>query len=352
MATPLFSRASGFGPLFAIVQAELGDEALARLRRESGFAPATFSPSTLVPFPVMNRVYNLAADMSGDRQFGARVGRTIRPEDFGPFVEYALCGETLTDVIARANAAQSLHSSDVDLDLRVVGDEARWRVRYRAKSEPTVEHHAQRSLMQMLGTVSRFAGARGEGLEIHVAEPYAEEARLLESRLNIRVRPRANDYEIAFPAYLLGCGTPIVGLPPGLSDEAVATYRDRPLPRAMAEAVLMALELHEDLPRAGIGIIASEFGLPARTLQHALKTEGVSYRDIVLRLRMRRARQLLATTESAFGEIALRTGYANPANFHRAFTLHSGMTPGRFRAAMRGPLRNFEHSLPENRNTC
>ena len=335
MATPLFSRASGFGPLFAIVQAELGDEALARLRRESGFAPATFSPSTLVPFPVMNRVYNLAADMCGDRQFGARVGRTIRPEDFGPFVEYALCGETLADVIARANAAQPLHSSDVDLDLRVVGDEARWRVRYRAKSEPTVEHHAQRSLMQMLGMVSRFAGARGEGLEIHLAEPYAEEARLLENRLDIPVRPRGSDYEIAFPASLLGRGTPIAGLPPGLLDEAAAGYRDRPLPRAMAEAVLVALQLHEDLPRAGIGVTAAEFGLPARTLQHALKTEGVSYRDIVLRLRMKRARQLLATTYKPMREIAWRAGYSDPANFHRAFVSASGTTPGGFREEAR-----------------
>lgn len=335
MATPLFSRASGFGPLFALVEAEQGVEALARLRRESGFTPTTFSPLTLVPFPVMNRVYNLAADMSGDRQFGARVGRTISPEDFGPFVEYALCGGMLGAVIARANGAQSLHSSDVDLDLRVLGDEARWRVRYRAKSEPTVEQHAQRSLMQMLGTVGRFADVRREGIEIHVAEPYAEDAVLLENRLDIRVRPRANDYEIVFSASLLGCGTPIVGLPPGLSDEAATAYRDRPLPGAMAEAVLMALELHEDLPRAGIGLTAAEFGLPARTLQHALKSEGISYRDIVLRLRMERARQLLATTQRPLAEIALRAGYSNTANFHRAFVSLSGMTPRSFREAAR-----------------
>ena len=105
MGTALFSRASGFGRLFAMIEAEQGVEALARLRRESGFTLATFSPSTLVPFPVMNRVYNVAADLCGDRQFGARVGTTIRPEDFGPFVEYALHGETLSQLLARAIAA-------------------------------------------------------------------------------------------------------------------------------------------------------------------------------------------------------------------------------------------------------
>ena len=253
---------------------------------------------------------------------------TIRAEDFGPFVEYALCGETLGNIIARANAAQPLHSSDVDLDLRIVGDEARWRVRYRAKSEPTVEHHAQRSLMQMLGMVSRFAGARGEGLEIHLAEPYAEEARLLENRLDIPVRPRGSDYEIAFPASLLGRGTPIAGLPRGLLDEAAAGYRDRPLPRAMAEAVLVALQLHEDLPRAGIGVTAAEFGLPARTLQHALKTEGVSYRDIVLRLRMKRARQLLATTQRPLRRNRAARWLFQHREFSSRVCFTSGMTPG------------------------
>lgn len=333
LSAPLFSRASGFGPLFAIVEAEQGPVAVAQLRRNSGFSLATYSPSTLVPFAVMNRVYNRAADLSGDRQFGCRVGLTIRPEDFGPFVEYALHGQTLRGIIARANAAQALHSSDVDLDLRASGDQARWRVRYRAKNEPTVQQHAQRSLMQMLNTVRRFAGLHKALIEIHVAEPNAEDARHLESRLDIPVRPRSDEYEIAFPAPWLDMGSPIASLPPDAPAEAMAPYRDRPLPRAMAEAVMVALELDDDPPRAGLSRAAAAFGLPARTLQRALKTEGVSYRDIALQLRMQRARHLLATTDRPLREVALRAGYFDPSNFHRAFVSISGMTPRQFREA-------------------
>ncbi len=250
MGAPLFSRASGFGPLFEIVEAEQGAEALKRLRRDSGFAPETYAPSMLVPFPLMNRVFNLAAKLSGDPQFGARVGQTIRLEDFGPFVDYALNGETLGEVIARAIVAQPLHSSESFTDLRVAGGQARWRIRYRARAEPTVEHHAQRTLMQALSAVRRYAGERWQEIEIHVAEPYAAEARLLESRLDIKVLPRADDYELAFPSEWLGAWTPVAGLPPDLSVEALAPYRDRPLPKAIAEAVLVTLELDDDLPHA------------------------------------------------------------------------------------------------------
>jgi AraC-like DNA-binding protein len=338
MATPLFCRASGLGPLFTMFKAEQGDEALNRLRLQSGFPFKSYEPSALVPFVLMNRVFNLAARMSGDRQFGARVGQNIRLQDFGPFVEYALQGETLGLMIARSIAAQTLHSSELVMDLRAVGGRAIWRIRYCARSETTVEHHAQRSLMQMTGAVVRYAGARKSQIELHVAEPYAAEARLLQSRLDIAVHPRASDYAISFPASWLDDWTPIAGLSADLSIEELAPYRDRPLPKNTAEAVLFALELHEDLPRAGIGAIAATIGLPHRTLQYALRNEGVSYREIARRLCLRRAQQLLANTDAALAEVALRAGYTNPSNFHRAFLQLTGMTPGRFRAAARRAL--------------
>ncbi len=200
MTATLFCRASGLGPLFTMFESEQGAEAMKRLRLQSGFTLKTYEPSALLPFVLMNRVFNLAAQMSGDRQFGARVGQNIRLQDFGPFVEYALQGETLGEMIARSIAAQPLHSSELVMDLRVVGGRAIWRIRYCARSEPTVEHHAQRSLMQMLGAVVRYAGARRNQIEIHVAEPYAAEARLLQGRLDIAVRPRASDYAISFPS--------------------------------------------------------------------------------------------------------------------------------------------------------
>ena len=106
------------------------------------------------------------------------------------------------------------------------------------------------------------------------------------------------DYEIAFPELWLGNWTPIAGLPAEVSSESLAPYRDRPLPRKLAEAVLVALKLHEDLPKGGIGSIAADIGLPRRSLQYALRGEGVSYREIVQGLCLRRAQLLLASTQA------------------------------------------------------
>ena len=144
-----------------------------------------------------------------------------------------------------------------------------------------------RSAWALLSTFDLYPGARKKEIEIQVAEPYAAEAGLLESRVGIRVRPRANDYELAFPAAWLDRFTPIASLPSNLPVEALAAYGDRSLPRRTAEAVLIALELHRDLPIGGIDLIAAEIGLSGRTLQRALRSEGVTYRDIVQRGSMR-----------------------------------------------------------------
>jgi AraC-like DNA-binding protein len=339
MTAALFCRASGFGALFAMLEAEQGADAVKELRRQSGFLMENSGPSTLIPFSLMNRVFNLAANMTGDRQFGTRVGQDIRLENFGPFVEYALHGETLGQVIARSVAAQPLHSSELLMDLRVVRGLALWRIRYRARSETTVEHHAQRSLMQMLSAVRRYAGARDSEIEIHVAEPYAAEARLLQSRLDIAVRPRMGDYEIAFPESWLGARKLIAGLSRDLPIESLAPYRDRPLPKKIAEAVLIALDLYEDPLKIGIGATAADLGLPRRTLQRALRGDGVSYREIVCGLSLRRAQQLLASTDAPLAEVALRSGYTDQSNFHRAFLRLTGMTPLRFRLAAQSDPR-------------
>ncbi len=50
---------------------------------------------------------------------------------------------------------------------------------------------------------------------------------------------------------------------------------------------------------------------------------------------MRRAQRLLATSKAPVAEVALRVGYADPSNFHRAFVALTGMTPGQFRTNSR-----------------
>ncbi len=58
---------------------------------------------------------------------------------------------------------------------------------------------------------------------------------------------------------------------------------------------------------------------------------GVSFAELVLQERMKRAKALLRSTDFRMGEIAAKTGFGSECHFSRAFRKAAGMTPGECR---------------------
>ncbi len=81
--------------------------------------------------------------------------------------------------------------------------------------------------------------------------------------------------------------------------------------------------------------IAASCPLKTRTLQRRLAEAGTTYRRIVDEVRLEAACRLLEDPSLSLAEIASALGYSDPANFTRAFTRWTGMTPRAYRR--RGP---------------
>ena len=62
---------------------------------------------------------------------------------------------------------------------------------------------------------------------------------------------------------------------------------------------------------------------------------GSSFRDKHTELRLARARELLATTESKVVDVAMESGYQSLSLFNQMFTRRFGMSPGRWRQSYR-----------------
>ncbi len=77
--------------------------------------------------------------------------------------------------------------------------------------------------------------------------------------------------------------------------------------------------------------VAKERHISDRTLKRQLKAHNFTYRSFVDELKRERARELLENRMLSIQEIAQRLGYADPANFHRAFRRWYGVTPESFR---------------------
>ena len=77
--------------------------------------------------------------------------------------------------------------------------------------------------------------------------------------------------------------------------------------------------------------VAEKFHIAERTLRHKLAHENVSFRDLVLDVRITHAKRYLQETDLSIQEVAYLLGYAQIQNFYRAFGKIMGTTPELFR---------------------
>jgi AraC-like DNA-binding protein len=136
-----------------------------------------------------------------------------------------------------------------------------------------------------------------------------------------------------------------------------AAWRDSPCPLAdagMYHAALGRLEMDRrrldsaDYLTARVALLlagagdagldlettAERLNVSRRTLIRRLKEAGTSFGALLAEHRMARATELLANPDISATEVGYRLGYAEPANFTRAFKRWSGATPGAYRKRM------------------
>ncbi len=86
--------------------------------------------------------------------------------------------------------------------------------------------------------------------------------------------------------------------------------------------------------------VAEQLHVSERTLKRHLQAEGCSFQALLDEVRQRDAERLLANPQLAIKQVADAVGYADPANFARAFGKWTGLSPKAWRdrlVASRGP---------------
>ncbi|MDB6136308.1 MAG: transcriptional regulator [Verrucomicrobiales bacterium] len=99
-----------------------------------------------------------------------------------------------------------------------------------------------------------------------------------------------------------------------------------------------ALRLIRERACDGIGVedVVDAVPVSRSVLQRRFRSAlGTSVHDEILAARLKRAKQLLVETELSYTEIAERAGFRHQEYLGAVFKIHTGKTPGRYRAELR-----------------
>lgn len=325
------TKATGMGPLPTLL------EEMAGLRpMERAFAKTQLPLAIIehldqeILMPQMVHLFENASREAADDLFGLRVGLAMKPTVYGKWVRYAIEAATLHGAVLRLKQTISLHQNIGNILLERQGETILLTYTHQSVVAEHGRHHADHILPPLLGIVRHFLGANWQPEWVQVFYGKDHRHNGLEQMLGTEVRYRGKGVSIALTAADLATKNPTLATAPLTStdvlSEVLSTKAKGTLAQIEALMSLRLLEGNSDI--AGVAELANS---SVRSLQRLLQNEGVSYRALLDQVRFTKASTLLCETQAPITEIALMTGFSDPAHFTRSFKRWAGVPPSRLR---------------------
>jgi len=300
---------------------------------------AGLAPGAPLSFRQLCAVYEHAARLTGDSDFGLHVGERTSPRMYGLLGYVAANSASFGEALARLVEFQPLWSDAAGLDL--IRERAGARLLYWHKGGIPAEERRQEG-EQMLAALVVFArsvlAAPVRPAEVRFEHRAPRDAAEHKRVFDCPITFGANRTEIAFPDGLLdrpaANADPILGkLMKEQADAALARRRvQEPFIERLDDAVRAAIVESGGMT---LGALAKRLGLGPRTLQRRLRERDLTFRIVLEGARIDLAKQLLESSGLALGQIAFRLGFSQPSAFHRAFSRATGATPQAYRRVVR-----------------
>jgi AraC-like DNA-binding protein len=288
----------------------------------------------LLPLREVLAVLECAARATGIECFGVPLATAEGLDALGDYGRYIKAAPTLLEAIRRADRYISWQTLGARLTLRNEGTACVWRYEL-TRAVRANRHHAYFFALVLMRDVVRLAaGPHWFPREIRLerSAPVGHSRRLKE----------------AFGEHITwGAGENALALGQDLLALPLAWARSSPA-RSVAADAAAALEsttpstdfidslrrlirsfLPAGYPRAAL--LAHASGLSLRSFQRALTLAGLSFSDVVEQVRFEMATEMMRDARARLLDIALELGYADAANFTRAFRRWTGQSPLSYR---------------------
>ena len=300
----------------------------------TGLAPETLAdPRIRVPVDSIVSILERARELTGEPCYGVFLGLQMRVSAHGYLGAAALAASTMREAIQLSIQFLPIMTTALSLRLRVEGRDASLIVEEHADFGPARDTVLLAALVGMAQIGRSLTGHELPGYaDIALPRPaYAERLQLMDARVRFeqpvhRLFFEASmldtRYQMADPVALLGARDQCERILAALAQTPRVTARVR------------ALMSRDKGVTPSLRTVASSMHVSPRTLKRQLAGEGTTFSQIEDEERRDKAIFLLGSPALSLKEIADRLGYANLANFSRAFQRWTGNTPGEHRASL------------------
>jgi len=308
----------------------------------SGLDLETLSdPQTRVPIQAVTKVVERAQTLTREPAYGYYLGLQMGVAAHGLLGMAVISAATMREAIDLAIRFGPILTTALSLRLEIDGDQASLILDEHADLGAARESILLAGLIGIWRIGLALSGRELSGVaDLALPEPPDYAKILIAGKERLRYgQPR---HRLLFNASVLEA--PYVMADPVLlqltRDQCEAALASRG-PGAAMKSRVRSVAMHANGKPHSLDHIASVLGTSARTLKRQLAAEGTSFSAVLDEERRERALLLLRVPGASVKDVANRLGFANIANFTRAFHRWTGRSPTQHRAfASRERVRN------------
>lgn len=297
-------------------------------------------PRTVVPVETVTALVARARALTCEPAYGYYLGLQMGVTAYGLLGMAVMSAPTTREAIDLAIRFAPIVTTAISLRLEVEGSKAALILEENADFGEARESILVAALIGIWHIGLALAGLEGSGVaDLALPKPAYYPQMLLVGRGRLRFDQ---------PAHRLLFDASVLDAPYAMADPVRLQ-----LAREQCEAILasrgpdatMKARVRSLLVRAGgravaLERIAQSLGTSARTLKRQLAAEGTSFSEVLDEERHERALFLLQSPTASVKDVAHRLGFANIANFTRAFHRWTGHSPTQHRATVTARARS------------
>ncbi|MBN7769854.1 AraC family transcriptional regulator [Marinobacter daepoensis] len=269
---------------------------------------------------------------SGEPGLGILLARELKLPLHGALGTAVMSSRTLAEALELMTRYLTLRAPHLHVQKRSAGNSVWYSVSCGIELGPLQGFVLDAVLFGCVSMGAQLTGTTVPGIRVLRQSPEPNHFHRFRRLINVPVEFGATEDALVIPASQLT-------LPVRFSNDQLAMTSREQCETALrqlkedtgfASRVRRVIETSHPFPPK-LARVASTLFVSERTLKRRLQEEGANFQALVDKVRLERARELLASTAMNLSQIADTLGYADAANFTRAFKRWTGLSPSHFR---------------------